>query len=115
MVQFANEPTVSATDKQAIVNLRVTDDSTDLVWRGLYNDLAKQEADLDTEALGDQKKTVLVVRPALGTDFQKTQVALEKAGEIAVRADNDLWDRRNVNSQVEHGAREWWQRQVRGF
>ncbi|MGO8872094.1 MAG: hypothetical protein ACLQPH_11960 [Acidimicrobiales bacterium] len=118
MVQFASEPTVSVDQSRATVTLRLADNSTDSVWRALFNELAK-DSPVDAEAMGsrseDIDRTVIVLRLDKGTDAQDVDSALDAVHGIAKRADAGLYDRRHAGDQVRYAADAWWRRMSRQF
>jgi hypothetical protein len=99
------------------VNLRLVDNTTDAVWRALFNELATKPT-IDAEAMGSRTgavdRTVIVLRLGEGATPQLVEAALDEVGEIARRADRDVSDRRRVGTSLTHAAAEWWRRWERG-
>jgi hypothetical protein len=100
MVEYAkSDPAVWTDGPRVTVNLRLADDTTDAVWRELFNDLTRELGAVDAEAMGDRGLTVIVVRLDKSTDRDGVFVALNEVHEIARRTDN---------GQIGFAVLEWW-------
>jgi hypothetical protein len=113
MVQFSEEPSVWVYETSVTITLRVVDDTTDVAWRTLFNELAEKEPNLEAEAMGSRSgnvdRTVLQVKLPRRTSQQATVDALEAARRVAKRTTEKLPDRRRAEVEMATASKKWWE------
>ncbi len=109
MIEYSGEPVFWADEFRVSVTLRVADESTDSVWRGLFNEQAAAST-LDAEAMGNLGLTVIVVRLPKGTQRHAVLAALHELDEITRKTDNGLYARNHPDDEITHAVVEWLRR-----